>query len=127
MNDNHETRLFSMRHTWALEAAPGKFRVGITDFAQAQLGEVIFIEVLALDDLVQAGEEFGEIESAKVIQDLFAPITGTVIEINDAVIEYPELVNTDPYGSGWIVKMAVPANLTHECLTHQEYLAATDA
>ena len=81
--------------------------VGITDHAQSELGDIIFIEFPEINDLIERMEPFGTIEAVKTVADLFAPLNGKIIEINEALEDSPELVNSDPYGKGWIVKVSV--------------------
>jgi len=87
--------------------------VGISDFAQDQLGEVVYVDLPSAGDSVGAGESFGEIESVKSVSELFSPVTGTITEVNEALRDTPETVNEDPYGEGWMIKveMAEPAQL----------------
>jgi glycine cleavage system H protein len=87
------------------ETGDGVVRVGITDFAQASLGDIVFVELPAPDAATTPGEPFGEIESTKSVSELYAPVAGTVTARNDALEDTPELVNTDPYGEGWIVEI----------------------
>lgn len=79
--------------------------VGITDYAQEQLGDVVFVDIPTVGEALEAGETFGSIEVVKTISDLFLPIAGEVIEQNETLEENPELVNKDPYGEGWLIKM----------------------
>jgi len=81
--------------------------VGITDHAQSELGDIIFIEFPEVNDLFERMEPFGTIEAVKTVADLFAPLNGKIVEINEALEDSPELVNSDPYGKGWIVKVSV--------------------
>ena len=83
--------------------------VGITDYAQEQLGDIVFVDIPTEGETLEAGEEFGTIEVVKTISDLFLPVAGEVVEQNPALEENPELVNKDPYGEGWLIKMK-PAN-----------------
>jgi glycine cleavage system H protein len=92
---------YSEDHEWT-SADGGKVRVGITDYAQDALGDVVFIESPAVGATVEQGKSFGEVESTKSVSDLFAPISGTVSEVNDSLDDAPELLNEDPYGDGWI-------------------------
>lgn len=85
--------------------------VGITDYAQEQLGDIVFVDVPSEGETLAAGEVFGTIEVVKTISDLFLPISGEIVEINPALEENPELVNSDPYGEGWIVKVK-PSDLS---------------
>lgn len=84
--------------------------VGITDYAQVQLGDIVFVDIPAVGETLEAGETFGTIEVVKTISDLFLPVAGEVLEQNEALEETPELVNKDPYGEGWLIKMK-PANV----------------
>jgi glycine cleavage system H protein len=81
--------------------------VGITDFAQGELGDIVYVEVDSLDSVVEKEDVFGSIEAVKTVSDLFMPITGEIIEFNESLESNPEVVNTDPYGDGWIVKVKV--------------------
>ena len=79
--------------------------VGITDFAQGELGDIVYVEIETLNETIEMSEVFGTVEAVKTVSDLFMPITGEIIEINDKLESEPELVNSDPYGEGWMVKI----------------------
>jgi len=96
-------------HEWVRRTGDDTVRVGITDFAQAALGDVVFVELPDVDAEVTAGGEFGTVESTKSNSDLFAPITAKVVAVNDEVADSPELVNSDPYGAGWLIDLQVDA------------------
>tara|TARA_B100000767_G_scaffold274426_1_gene307375 strand:+ start:1881 stop:2261 length:381 start_codon:yes stop_codon:yes gene_type:complete len=81
--------------------------IGITDFAQGELGDIVYVDVDTLDDIVEEGEVFGSVEAVKTVSDLFMPLTGEVMEFNSALEDDPEFVNTDPYGKGWMIKMNI--------------------
>ena len=81
--------------------------VGITDFAQGELGDIVFVEVDTVDETFEADEVFGTIEAVKTVSDLFLPVAGEVVEFNEAVEDDPALVNNDPYGEGWLIKLKV--------------------
>ncbi|MGA0031093.1 MAG: glycine cleavage system protein GcvH [Flavobacteriaceae bacterium] len=81
--------------------------IGITDFAQSELGDIVYVEVETLDESLGQDEVFGTVEAVKTVSDLFLPMTGKIIELNDALDQEPELVNSDPYGSGWMIKIEV--------------------
>lgn len=100
MNIPEELR-YSSDHEWA-RLEDGKVRVGITDFAQDNLGDVVFVTAPEVGSAVTAGASFGEVESTKSVSDLYAPIDGVVVEVNGELEAHPELVNSDPYGDGWI-------------------------
>lgn len=81
--------------------------VGITNFAQKELGDIVFVEIESLDQEIKSGEVFGSVEAVKTVSDLFMPITGEIIEINQNIIDNPELINSDPYGQGWMIKIKI--------------------
>ena len=94
---------YTREHEWARREADGRVRVGITDFAQDALGDVVYVDVPEVGTEVRAGAPFGEVESTKSVSDVYSPVSGKVIERNAQLEERPELVNEDPYGEGWIV------------------------
>ena len=81
--------------------------IGITDFAQKELGDIVYVEVETIGKLLKAGDVFGTVEAVKTVSDLFLPVDGTITELNPALANAPELVNNDPYGKGWMVKMTI--------------------
>jgi glycine cleavage system H protein len=95
---------FTATHEW-VRADGSNATVGISDHAQAQLGDVIFLELPAVGTEVKAGAKFGAIESVKAASDLYSPVSGTVAEVNSALNDRPELVNSDPYGEGWMLRL----------------------
>ena len=97
---------YTSEHEWIRVEGDEAF-VGITDFAQSELGEIVFIDVPTLGETVGQGEVFGSIEAVKTVSDLNMPVTGEVLEINGALDAQPELVNNDPYGEGWIIRISV--------------------
>jgi glycine cleavage system H protein len=105
---------YTAEHEWvSAPAADGRVRVGITDYAQSQLGDIVFISLPEVGAAITAGEPCGELESTKSVSDLYAPLTGVVVARNSAVETAPELVNTEPYGSGWMIEISPsdPADL----------------
>ena len=94
--------VYAETHEWARLDEDGNVLVGISDYAQDQLGDVVYVELPELDRSVGAAEEAGVVESVKAASDLYAPVTGTVVAVNDALEDAPELVNQDPYGDGWL-------------------------
>ena len=96
--------------------------VGITDYAQKELGDVVFVELPQVGTQLEQGDELGSIESVKAVSELFAPASGEVVEVNEALAEKPELVNTDPYGDGWMVriKLSTPEEVD-ELMDAEEY------
>src|SRR6266568_5416162 len=94
---------YTREHEWASAAQDGKVKVGITDFAQERLGDVVYLDLPPAGSAVTAGESMGEIESTKSVSDIFAPLSGTVAEVNAECQDNPAVVNQDPYGEGWLV------------------------
>ena len=99
-----EDLIYTEEHEWVRVTEENAI-VGITDFAQSQLGDIIFLELPDIDDKIIAGEPFGEIEAVKTVSELYAPVDGTVIEVNNNLEDFPEKVNQDCYGDGWIIKI----------------------
>jgi len=97
---------YTSEHEWIRVEGDEAF-VGITDYAQSELGEIVFVDVPTVGETVGQGEVFGSIEAVKTVSDLNMPVTGEVLEINDALDAQPELVNNDPYGEGWIIRISV--------------------
>jgi len=93
---------YTKEHEWA-RLEDGNVRVGITDYAQEELHEIVMVELPSVGDQVKAGERFGTVDSVKATSDLFSPVTGEVLEVNETLEEAPELVNNDPYGEGWMI------------------------
>lgn len=93
---------YTEQHEW-LRMEGNRARVGITDYAQDALGDVVYVDIPEVGTEVKAGEPFGEVESTKSVSDVFAPVSGTVSERNGTLVEAPELVNEDPYGNGWMI------------------------
>ncbi len=95
---------YTKDHEWLRVEGDEAF-IGITEFAQKELGDIVFIEVDTVDEELEAEETFGTIEAVKTVSDLFMPVAGTILEFNEALEDAPETVNKDPYGKGWIVKV----------------------
>ena len=93
---------YSNDHEWARREASDRVRVGITDYAQDALGDVVYVDLPAVGDRVELGQSFGEVESTKSVSELYAPLSGTVVEINGDLVEDPQKLNADPYGDGWV-------------------------
>ena len=95
--------------------------IGITDFAQGELGDIVFVDVDSVDDELSSGDVFGSVEAVKTVSDLFLPLNGTVIEFNSELEDQPELLNTDPYGKGWIIKLEIGDADMSELLSAEQY------
>lgn len=112
---------FTKDHEW-LNLQEDLATVGITDYAQSQLGDIVFVEMPELSAKLTASESFGAIEAVKTVADLFAPVSGKVIEINENLDSNPDLVNSDPYTKGWIVKLKIENNdEINELMNYDEY------
>lgn len=95
---------YTKDHEWL--RVEGEFAfIGITEFAQSELGDIVFVDITAEDEEVAEGEVFGSVEAVKTVSDLFMPVNGEVVEVNEAIDAAPELVNSDPYGEGWMIKV----------------------
>jgi glycine cleavage system H protein len=119
-------RRYTKTHEWV--SVDGKtVTVGITDFAQAQLGDVVFLELPAVGRKLAARESFGVIESVKAASDLYAPVAGRITEVNENLSAKPELVNSDPYGEGWILKLELAGDLPSDLLDEVAYKKSAEA
>ncbi|MCZ7423073.1 MULTISPECIES: glycine cleavage system protein GcvH [Micromonospora] len=98
---------YTAEHEWVAAADGGAVRVGITHFAQDALGDIVYVQLPEAGAAVAAGESLGEIESTKSVSELYAPVAGTVSARNEALVDTPEVINSDPYGAGWLVEIAV--------------------
>ena len=101
-----ENLLYSEDHEWVRVEGEEAF-IGITDFAQKELGDIVYVELETLDETLEKGEVFGTVEAVKTVSDLLMPVGGTVLEVNEALADEPEDVNKDPYGKGWLIKIKV--------------------
>jgi glycine cleavage system H protein len=97
---------YAENHEWSRDEGGGKIRMGISDFAQDALGDVVYVELPDVGAVVDQGQAFAEVESTKSVSDVYATVSGTVVETNGALDDTPELVNNDPYGDGWFVLIA---------------------
>ena len=97
---------FTNDHEWAHEEG-GVLIIGITDYAQDTLGEIVYIELPSEGDEITKGDPFGAVESTKAVSDLYAPVSGDVVEVNEVLLDSPELINGDPFGEGWMIKVKV--------------------
>jgi len=96
---------YTPEHEWICPEPGGKGRIGITDYAQSQLGDIVYLDLPAPGTQVEQSRKIGEIESVKAVSDLFTPVSGKVLEINQTAIDEPQVVNQDPYGAGWLVRL----------------------
>jgi glycine cleavage system H protein len=118
-------RLYTKSHEW-LTVEGKTATVGITEFAQSQLGDVVFLELPNPGRKLEAGESFGVVESVKAASDLYSPVSGRVTAVNDKLASKPELVNSDPYGDGWILKVELSGELPGGFMDEAAYKKATE-
>ncbi|KFC18044.1 glycine cleavage system protein GcvH [Chryseobacterium sp. FH1] len=120
MNTPSELK-YTKDHEW-IKVEGDTATIGITDYAQGELGDIVFVDVDTVDDDLNEGDVFGSVEAVKTVSDLFLPIPGTVLEVNAELEDQPELLNSDPYGKGWIIKLKVAedADFT-KLLSAEEY------
>ena len=111
-----EDLLYAQNHEWVRRQDDGTLRVGITDYAQDALGDVVFVDLPDVGRDLGSGEPFGEIESTKSVSDLYSPVNGEVVEANEELEDQPELVNRDPYGEGWMIVLRPSADASLEHL-----------
>lgn len=122
MNTPSELK-YTKDHEW-VKIEGNTATIGITDFAQGELGDIVFVDVDTVEEDLQAGAVFGSVEAVKTVSDLYLPVSGKVIEFNEALEDEPELVNTDPYGKGWIIKVELAADADQsELLSVEDYQA----
>jgi glycine cleavage system H protein len=114
---------YTKEHEW-VSAVDQTFTMGITDYAQAALGDIVYVQLPKVGELVVAGKVCGEVESTKSVSDIYAPVTGTVVAINDSLSNSPESINSEPYGSGWLAKIEV-SEAPSELLTAAQYAELT--
>jgi glycine cleavage system H protein len=98
---------YTKDHEWVKQDKDNIFFVGITDYAQRELGDIVYVEVETIGKSMEAGEVFGTVEAVKTVSDLFLPVSGTITELNSELANAPDLVNSDPYGKGWMIKLTV--------------------
>ena len=110
--DTPDHLLYTKEHEWA-DFKENEVIIGITDYAQGQLGDIIFIEFPEVGQELNAGDTFGEVEAVKTVSELYVPVSGTIIEINEKLEDSADLVNTDPYGDGWLIKIK-PTNVNEK-------------
>ena len=110
---------YTKEHEWIRQEGDVAY-VGITDYAQEQLGDIVFVDIQTEGETLEAGETFGTIEVVKTISDLFIPVAGEVLEQNAALADQPELVNQDPYGEGWLIKIKPSADADFDSLLDAE-------
>ncbi len=107
MTDLPEDLRYTEEHEWVRRTGPARVRVGITDFAQSQLGDIVFVQLPAVDTEAKSGEGIAEVESTKSVSDIYAPFAAKVVAVNEILDAEPETLNSDPYGDGWLFELEV--------------------
>ncbi len=121
-------RKYSKEHEWAKQDIDESLLVGITDYAQEHLGDIVYLDLPNVGSMLSKMQKLGEIESVKSVSDIFSPVSGEVIEINNIALDSPELVNSDPHNNGWLVRIIVSnASEFDELLTADEYQSFLDS
>lgn len=111
---------YTKDHEW-IKVAGDIATVGITEFAQRELGDIVYVEVETIGEVLEKGEVFGTVEAVKTVSDLFMPVSGEVLELNEELESSPEIVNEDPYGKGWMVKIKLSGGLPDDLLSADAY------
>jgi glycine cleavage system H protein len=124
MSNTPENVKYTKEHEWVLENPDGTVRIGITDYAQGALGDIVYIQLPKLNSNVKGGSVCGEVESTKSVSEIYAPVSGLVSKVNEALESNPELINSDPYGAGWIAELS-SVEIVEPLLTPAEYQAIT--
>ena len=104
-----ETLKYTKEHEWVQESSPTVIRMGITDYAQGALGDIVYVQLPKVGDLVVADKVCGEVESTKSVSEIFSPVSGKVVSINESLESNPEVLNSDPYGAGWLADIEISA------------------
>jgi glycine cleavage system H protein len=115
-----ENLKYTKDHEW-VKIDGDTVTIGITDFAQKELGDIVFIEVETVGETMDSGEVFGTVEAVKTVSDLFMPVNGEILELNEQLEDSPELVNDDPYGEGWMIKVKWDKEGESDLLSHEAY------
>jgi len=127
MSDLPGDLLYTSEHEWLRREDDGSVSVGITDHAQAALGDLVYVELPEIDQEVTGGGDMAVVESVKAASDVYAPIDGTVVDVNDSLTDDPEIINSDPYGDGWIVRLLPAGEIDDsELMSPDEYQAYLD-
>lgn len=111
---------YTKEHEWVSESSPTVIRMGITDFAQAALGDIVYVQLPKIGDVVIADKVCGEVESTKSVSEIFSPVSGKVVAVNDGLNQSPESLNSDPYGAGWLADIEV-SDIPTPLMTAEQY------
>lgn len=121
-----ENLFYTKEHEWVEDLGDHKIRFGITDYAQNSLGDIVFVALPAIGDMISVGQSCGEVESTKSVSEIYAPVTGVVVGVNEKVETTPEIINQDSYNIGWLIEVEVPNTLAEfKLLSAEEYQELT--
>jgi glycine cleavage system H protein len=115
---------YTKEHEWVEEKSNQRIRFGITDYAQSALGDIVYVQLPKVGDVIASGKVCGEVESTKSVSEIFAPVSGKIVEVNQALDSNPETINSDPYGAGWIAEVEVSGEPT-DLMSSVEYQSIT--
>lgn len=118
--------MYTKDHEWIAATDGSSRRLGITDYAQDQLGDIVYVDLPTVGSMLQAGAVAVEVESTKSVGEVYAPFAGTVTAVNEALVDSPELVNADPYGAGWLLELEPDGDVDSDTIDAGEYKALTD-
>jgi len=124
MSNTPENVKYTKDHEWVLDNPDGSVRIGITDYAQGALGDIVYIQLPKLNAVVVGGSVCGEVESTKSVSEIYAPVSGTVVKVNEKLEANPELINSDPFGEGWIAEIS-NVERSEPLMSASEYAALT--
>jgi len=126
--DTPDELLYSSDHEWVRKETDNRIRVGITDFAQDALGDIVYVELPVVGTIAELNKSISEVESTKSVSDIYAPLPGTIIEVNEDLNEAPEKINSDPYGDGWLFVLELTQDQSLDSLLDSKsYLDLTEA
>lgn len=126
MSNIPENLSYTKEHEWVLKIKGSKYRIGITDYAQGALGDIVYVQLPKVGDVVDAGKVCGEVESTKSVSEIYAPISGVIVAVNSDLEGKPEIINGDPYGSGWLAEIELSGDISAAALlSSKEYSSIT--
>lgn len=117
---------YTKEHEWVAKVDGSRFKIGITDYAQGALGDIVYVQLPKVGDVVEAGKVCGEVESTKSVSEIYAPLSGTIVSVNAELDSKPETINADPYGAGWLAEIEIASEIaTGTLLSAEEYKTLT--
>lgn len=117
---------YTKEHEWVEEISPGRYRIGITDYAQGALGDIVYLQMPKVGEVLESGKVCGEVESTKSVSEIYAPLSGRVVAVNSELDSSPETINLDPYGKGWLIEIeGSDSSQLNELLSSESYSSLT--